>query len=172
MIRLAFFAAACSRPWAVVVPLLAVTLLADPLRPVHAQVPQPPAPAQKSNEVGVLDAITRWLDESAAKARDVLGLGEDERGAIRSNSGVAPGGTNLMTGDVVRGRERCQAAPNGAPDCRTAAAAICQRKGFQAGRSVEIESAERCPAQVWLSGRMAREGECPVESFVTTALCR
>jgi hypothetical protein len=171
MIRSALIATVCLHRCAVAALLAVALLAAGTVRQVYAQAPQPPAPTH-SNDAGVLDAITRWLDESAAKARDVLGLGEDGKGATRSNSGAAPGGTNLMTGDVVRGRERCEAAPNGAPDCRTAASAICQRKGFQTGRSVEIESAERCPAQVWLSGRPAREGECPVQSFVTTALCR
>ncbi len=73
---------------------------------------------------------------------------------------------------VIDGRERCAVAANGAPDCRAAAEAVCRGKGVGSGTSLDIESAQKCPARIWFSGRPPESGECPVESFVTRAVCQ
>jgi hypothetical protein len=72
---------------------------------------------------------------------------------------------------VVAGHERCALAPNGAPDCVAAANAMCKTKGFDAGKSVDMTTAEICPAQVYLSGRNSGEG-CHTETFVSRAFCQ
>jgi hypothetical protein len=41
-----------------------------------------------------------------------------------------------------------------------------------APRSLDTQSAQKCPARVWLSGRLPAENECPLETFVTRAVCQ
>jgi hypothetical protein len=73
---------------------------------------------------------------------------------------------------VVRGRTVCPLAANGAPDCKTASDQLCKAKGYKEGKSVDIESAEKCSAKVYLSGRTGAPGECRMENFVTSAVCQ
>jgi hypothetical protein len=77
-----------------------------------------------------------------------------------------------LPSSMVTGRARCIAAANGAPDCLAATEALCKSKGFTAGNSLDIQSAQRCKAHVWLSGRAAEPTDCTTESFVTRAVCR
>lgn len=73
---------------------------------------------------------------------------------------------------VANGRVVCQVAPNGAPDCKTAAEKLCQTKGYTTGSSLESDAAESCPARVLMSGRPAQPGECRTDNYVTRALCQ
>ena len=69
----------------------------------------------------------------------------------------------------VTGHEKCKPAPNGAPDCAAAAVAVCKAKGFAGGNSVDMTTAEVCPAEVYLGGRNTGPG-CHTETFVSRAL--
>lgn len=73
---------------------------------------------------------------------------------------------------LVEMRERCDKAPNGAPDCAAAAATGCRAKGFTGGKSLDVTTAENCPAPTVLSRQKPNEGECPVETVVTRAVCQ
>jgi hypothetical protein len=77
----------------------------------------------------------------------------------------------IPTARVMRGHEKCSLAPNGAPDCLAAATVLCKGKGFETGKSVDMTTAEICPAQVYLSGRDSGKG-CHTETFVSRALCQ
>jgi hypothetical protein len=151
---------------------------------------QPPA-AQPQNpgfRPGFIDAFGRFIDDSAAKlnsqlksTNETLGnIGSQTSGAAKDAAIGAVGtardaaGTivGLPSARMVSGRERCETAPNGAPDCRAAADAACRAKGFGAGRSLDTQSVQKCPARVWLSGHLPAEGECPHETFVTRAVCQ
>ncbi|MEJ2375598.1 MAG: hypothetical protein P8Y53_15905 [Pseudolabrys sp.] len=72
---------------------------------------------------------------------------------------------------VVHGHEQCKTAPNGAPDCVAAAEAVCKKKGFKGGSSVDMTTAEVCPAEIFLAGRNTGPG-CHTETFVSRALCQ
>jgi hypothetical protein len=72
---------------------------------------------------------------------------------------------------VVEIHEVCPLAGNGAPDCQTAASNACKTKGFKAGQPVDIRTAEKCTASLWVSGQNPANGECPVESMVLRAAC-
>jgi hypothetical protein len=72
---------------------------------------------------------------------------------------------------MVAGRERCASAPNGAPDCRAAADQLCRSNGLGQGNSLDMQSTEKCPARVYISGRRA-ENDCMMEYYVTRAMCR
>ena len=73
---------------------------------------------------------------------------------------------------VARGRVRCAVAPNGAPDCVEAANALCRSKGYGPGKSRDVNTVNKCPTWVWLSGQPAPEGTCTTETFVLQAACQ
>ena len=141
---------------------------------------QDSAPAE---ERGVFGNITRWVDEQASK------LGSHFRGArsgvenLSHEAGVAAKSTvegakdaagavtRIPSARVVTGHEKCTIAPNGAPDCVVAANAICKTKGFESGKSVDMTTAEVCPAQVYMGGR-STGADCRTETFVSRALCQ
>jgi len=138
------------------------------------------APALGADSPGFLDAINRWIDESAANfksgmkgTQDALtGLGTSASDAAKAAKDATDALAKLPGARVVPGRELCQNAPNGSPDCRAAAEAICHSKGFGTGKSLDTQSAQKCPARVWLSGRPPAEGECPTETHVIRAVCQ
>jgi hypothetical protein len=158
-------------------------------RPPAAQAPAPEPPAAQpppntDYQPGFIDAFGRFIGESAAKLNSQIkstnetlgGIGSQTsdaaKGAVGSAKDAAGTIMGLPNARIVTGRERCAAAPNGAPDCRAAADAACRSKGFASGRSLDTQSAQKCPARVWLSGRMPVEGDCSLETFVTRAVCQ
>jgi len=168
---------------------------------VHAamaeEARQPPTPPvqQQAKEPGVFESIGRWfergfsnfksglndakgnidnLGDKAANAGKNIGdkAAEVGKGAADATKGAVDAVTKLPSTRVVEGRERCDIAPNGAPDCGAAALMICKAKGFAGGQSVDFVSAEKCPAAVWMNRRKAEPGECVTETFVTRAMCQ
>jgi hypothetical protein len=73
---------------------------------------------------------------------------------------------------MVTGRIGCPVAANGAPDCKLAADKLCQGKGFKEGKSLNTDSAEKCPAKVYMPGYKREPGDCRTENYVTRALCQ
>lgn len=153
---------------------------AQPVAPASSVPDSPTPPAQAPaprNETGFFGAINRWIDKSSAEFNAGL---NDIRNKINDfserSSKAAKAASDAMTkfpsARMVEGRERCLPAPNGSPDCRTAAESICKSKGFKTGNSIDTQSAQKCPARIWLSGRLPAEGECAVETFVTRAACQ
>jgi hypothetical protein len=160
-----------------------------------AQEPRPPAdvPSQKGSEGAAnpppvsapdpqsqpafVDAIGRWLGDSTTRFRvDLQGaqqtfdqLTDQTRDAAKDATGAVIGLPNMR---IVPVRERCPVAASGGPDCQTAAATACRGKGFAAGKSLDTQSEQKCPAQVLLRGRAPNELECRSETFVTRALCQ
>jgi hypothetical protein len=166
-----------------------------------ANLPPPPpsAPTNPAFQPGFIDVVGRWLGDSKATLDSQLKSTQEKLGSLRSQAddaakeaaeaakqaagaaskdaaGVAQQAAGaiaaLPVARVVNGRTRCAAAPNGAPDCQPAAIALCRDKGFTSGRHLEINSAQKCPSWIWLSGRLPAPGECPVETFVTRAVCQ
>jgi hypothetical protein len=72
---------------------------------------------------------------------------------------------------VISERATCPTAPNGAPDCRAAAEAICKAHGFASGSSVDFQTAEKCPP-IALNRPDREPAICTIESYVTRALCQ
>jgi hypothetical protein len=151
-----------------------------------AEEPQRPADdpasqaAPRAFEPGFLHALGRWFEDSVAGMKNATPVlpdlgdraGEATRGAAVAARDAADAVARLPATRIVTSRQRCEPAGNGAPDCQAAANAACRSKGFGSGRSVDIESAQKCPARVWLSGRPPAEGECVLETFVTRAICQ
>ena len=150
--------------------------------------PAPPAPPP-AYRPGMLDSIGRWFKDSynyvsghVEGARNtVSGIGERAGSAAKDAANVATnaataakdaaaGAVSSLPGTrVVSGKERCDSAPNGAPDCRHAAEAVCRAKGFSAGSSLDIQTAKDCPTEAYIR-RETRE--CKVASFVVRAACQ
>jgi hypothetical protein len=158
------------------------------LAPADAAAPAPqpapaPAPAPSGQRIPTpqetFSAIGRFIDKSITDVgATVKGAGETIGGATSAAGDLAKGvgdvaGTVVrMPTNVVTGRERCQMLSNGSSDCTAAGAALCKQKGFADGKSLEVTSAQNCPATVWLKGGNANAAECKAESFVAKAVCQ
>jgi hypothetical protein len=160
-------------------------------QPTTAQ-PTTAQPPSASYQPGFIDAFGRFIGESASKLNSRLkstnetlgnlssqttGAAKDAaEGAAQAAVGTAKQAAGAIVGlpsqHIVTGRERCAAAANGAPDCRAAADAACRAKGFAAGKGLDTQSAQKCPARVWLSGRLPADGDCQLETFVTRVVCQ
>lgn len=129
----------------------------------------PPAPPQPPRQAGFFGTIGRWIDGSVASVTTVWkGKPQAPPDEAQKRTGISL----LPKNKIVSGRERCETAANGAPDCRGAIEALCRSKGFAPGKSLDIQSAEKCPARVWISGAQPTKGECRMESYVQRAFCR
>jgi hypothetical protein len=154
-----------------------------------------PAPAEKP---GVFQSIGRFFDQGASNFRDHLRgakrkmdeLGDDAaannkaisnqaakvgQGAADVGKGAADATVNAMgavaklpTARMMSGREQCAAAPNGAPDCVTAAEALCRKHGFTSGKSMDFTSAEECPVRTLLG----QTDDCTTVTFISRAMCQ
>jgi hypothetical protein len=156
----------------------------QPLAPPDAAGAAPPPPPDPSYQPGFLDALGRWIGDSTAKVGegikstgDAIGsIGAQATGAAKDAAGAAGQATGAIVGlpgtRVVNGRERCAVAANGAPDCAPAANALCRSKGFTAGKGTDINSAQKCPAWVYWSGRGPNPTDCVPETFVLGAVCQ
>jgi len=145
-------------------------LMAGPTAAQDAPAEPPPSAAPPA---GILDTIGRWLDESKAKIDGQIKNSQDAAKDAAERAGQATGVVLGWPGaKVAHGRVRCAVAPNGAPDCTEAANALCRTKGFSFGKSLDINTAQKCPTWVWLSGRPAPEGTCTTETFVLGASCQ
>jgi hypothetical protein len=172
--------------WALVVAWPAFAQEAQPpVSPAPAATTVAPAPAPPpAFRPGFIDAVGRWLGKSKAKLDEgfkdtqqtIGGIGSQAGQAVKGAAGAAKQATgvivDLPSTRVVMGRQRCPLAPNGAPDCLPAAQALCKYRGFTGGRGLDIDSGQKCPAWVWISGQTPPEGVCRTETFVTRAVCQ
>jgi hypothetical protein len=151
-----------------------------------AQTPGPNAPSSApvaspapSERQGFFDAFGNWVQQGVANAGAGFGamvgaVGGQATQAAKGAADAARNVTKLPVSSVTAGRERCVLAPNGAPDCGAAAAALCRAQGYAGGSSVDFETVEKCPprTRTRVSGRDAPERLCTMEHFVTKALCQ
>lgn len=143
-----------------------------------AQERRPP-----QDEPGFFESIGRWFEEQGQKigstfkdaGKKVENFGHEAGVAAKTTvegaKDAAGAVARIPVARMVTGHEKCQNAPNGAPDCVAAATAMCKAKGFESGKSADMTTAEVCPAQVYLSGRNSGPG-CRTETFVSRALCQ
>jgi hypothetical protein len=155
--------------------------------PAAGQV-APPQPAETQRKGGFLEEFGRWLEKSSADFNAGLKKSTDDFNENMRKAGRAltefgdraataakdatEAVSKLPRTRVVSGNERCELAPNGSPDCRAAAETICRGKGFSGGQSLDTQTAQKCPARVWISGRTPTAEECRLETFVTRAACQ
>ena len=143
-----------------------------------------PVSEQKSNDGGgFLAAVSRWFKDQSASVnssfesarKKVEGMSRDAGDAAKTTvegaKDAAGAVARIPAARAVSGHEKCQLAPNGAPDCVTAASAMCKAKGFDSGKSLDMTTAEVCPPKVYMSGRSTGP-ECSTETFVSRAFCQ
>lgn len=145
-----------------------------PVAPSQQAAPPPAAspPAPERNNPGLVEELGKLLKDSASGLSSTLpsagqaldGLNSSAKDATDSLRRIAP----LSGQTVTTGRTLCPAAANGAPDCKLAADQLCKAKGYAEGRSVDIESSQKCSAKAYFSGN----GACRTENFVTRAVCQ
>ena len=138
-----------------------------------------PQPAERSNP-GLVEEIGKLLKDSATGLKDsATGLTSklpSARDTLEGINNTAKGATDSLTRltppisgqTVVSGRSICPLAGNGAPDCKIASDLLCKEKGYKEGRSVDIETSQKCSAKDYFAGK----GACRTENFVTRAVCQ
>jgi hypothetical protein len=159
-----------------------------------APVQQPP------HKPGIFESVGRFFDDSASNFRDSIrgakrrwdelgseaatnnqNIGDkaDEarktaaeatQNAAEATKNAVDAVAKLPTARMVEGREKCQVAPNGAPDCLSAAEALCRKQGYATGKSMDFTSAEECPARTLL-GQASRD-ECTTTTFINREMCQ
>ncbi|HXD43871.1 MAG TPA: hypothetical protein VN655_01960 [Pseudolabrys sp.] len=154
--------------------LLCAGLLALSAATALAQVAGAP---DKKEDPGFFTSVGKWFDEQLSGAKSAFdNFGREAGAAAKTTADTAKDAADtfvkkLPATTVVSGHEVCRIAPNGAPDCETAATSICKAKGFKSGKSMDMTTAENCPARVYIAGR-STASECRTETFVSSALCQ
>lgn len=137
--------------------------------------------AKPREEPGFFEGIAAWFDRNVGGAfqgagKEVENFGREAGVAAKTTvdgaKDAAGAVARIPAARVMSGHEKCRNAPNGAPDCVAAAERLCKTKGFESGKSVDMTTAEVCPAKVMLQGRTGTPGECRDETFVSRALCQ
>jgi hypothetical protein len=126
------------------------------------------APAA-ADEQGPLGAVGHFIDKSVSGiATGLKATGQAIGDATAPARDAASAVVRLPKTGFVSGNERCAVAPNGAPDCATAAQALCRAKGFEGGRSLDTQT-RTCLPQATAAGGSFKLGDCV---YVTRALCQ
>lgn len=146
-------------------PSLGVQSLPQQSAPTGPQQQPEPAPPAREENPGLINEIGKLFDK-LPKIKSPSETLEDIKGA-------GEGLTNLARPAImVTGRMACVVSANGAPDCKAGAEKLCQSKGYKDGKSLDIDSVEKCSAKVYIPGRKRQPGDCKTENVVTKALCQ
>jgi hypothetical protein len=151
--------------------------------PGLALPPQPPptgaAPPSASTDQkhGFFDNLGRWWQDSVADFNAKLKeqqskLDDINKKSAEAMSNAASAVAKLQTSKVIEIHEPCAIAGNGAADCATAAVNACKGKGFKDGQPLDVRTAEKCNASLWVSGPPSTPADCPVETVVLRAACQ
>jgi hypothetical protein len=157
-------------------------------QPPPASAAAPDAPAEKR---GFLDDLSRWWHESVAdfnaKLKDQQSKLDDfNKKSVEAAKDAATATQQAMksaadamvksaTSKVIETHAPCAVAGNGAADCASAAANACKSKGFSDGQPLDVRTAEKCNASLWLQGQGQQHSaaaECPIETIVLRAACQ
>ena len=160
---------------------------AQPVSPAPSGPTMPPQPPPVEKR-GFLNDFGHWWDDSItsfrakmqeqqAKANDFNKTSVDAakdaatatQQAMKNAADVI---VRLPASRVIEIHEVCPLAGNGAPDCQAAAINACRGKGFSNGLPVDIRTAEKCTASLWVSGQNPASSDCPVETVVLRASCQ
>jgi hypothetical protein len=152
-------------------PLQAPQGQAEP--PPQPDTSQAPAPGYKP---GFIDLFGRWIGDSVSNwntgLKGAADVAKDAADAATTVTRDTAGAVARFPGTrVISERATCPTAPNGAPDCRAAAEAICKGRGFASGSSIDFQTAEKCPP-IALNRPDREPVVCTIESYVTRALCQ
>lgn len=131
----------------------------------------PAAPPPERSNPGLIEELGKLLKDSASglgslpsPGQTLEGLNSSAKDASDSLKRIAP----LSGQTMASGRTLCPVSANGASDCKVGADQLCKEKGYAEGKSVDIESTQKCSAKAYFSG----QGACRTENFVTRAVCQ
>jgi hypothetical protein len=160
--------------------------LTSPPQPPLASAALPPAPAEQQH--GFFDNLGRWWHDSVAdfnaklkeqqsklddfNKKSAAAAKEAAAATQEAMSNAAAAMVKLPASKVIEIHELCAIAGNGAADCATAAANACKGKGFKDGQPLDVRTAEKCNASLWMSGQSSAAADCPVETVVLRAACQ
>jgi hypothetical protein len=149
--------------------------LALPAQPSPPGAAPPSASADQQH--GFFDNLGRWWHDSVAdfnaKLKEQQSKLEDfNKKSAEAMSNAASAVVKLQTSKVIEIHEPCAIAGNGAADCATAAVNACKSKGFKDGQPLDVRTAEKCNASLWVSGQPSTPADCPVETVVLRAACQ
>jgi hypothetical protein len=137
--------------------------------------PVAPPPAAPASNPGLVEEFNKLLKKSADGLSSTFSWTvKGSQQSFEDLNARAKDATDSLTRvqSVVTGRSSCPVSSNGAPDCESASEKMCKAKGYKSGKSLDIETAEKCSAKVYISGRTGAPGECRTENFVTRAVCQ
>jgi hypothetical protein len=153
--------------------------------------PPPPSPgaaapsASTDQPHGFFDNLGHWWHDSVADFNAKLKEQQSKLDDFNKKSAEAMSNFNkksaeamsnaasaLQTSKVIEIHEPCAIAGNGAADCATAAVNACKGKGFKDGQPLDVRTAEKCNASLWVSGQPSTPADCPDETVVLRAACQ
>lgn len=140
-----------------------------PNPPPQQQQPEPAAPPAREENPGLINELGKLWDKSISvlpKIKSPSETLEDIKGASESLTNLA------KPSSMVTGRMACAVSANGAPDCKSGADRLCQSKGYKEGKSLDVDSAEKCSPKAYIPGRKREPGDCKTENYVIKALCQ
>jgi hypothetical protein len=146
--------------------------------PDQAAAPPPSA----NDKRGFLNDFGQWWNDSIAnfgakmkEQQTKLDEFNKQQSDAAKDAGQAmkkAAGAMFSPSKVIEIQQLCPTAGNGAPDCATAATNVCKGKGFSAGQPIDIRTAERCKASLWVSGQNPTIADCPVETVLLRVACQ
>jgi hypothetical protein len=114
--------------------------------------------------------LRQSVDENNAKWRELGAKSEKAaKDAAVAQKEAAEAFKNLANTRVIEGRQVCEPAANGSPDCQAAAEVICKGKGFAIGKSADITTTRKCSARALLE---RDDSQCRTETVVIKAACQ
>jgi hypothetical protein len=114
--------------------------------------------------------LKQSVDQSNAKWRELGAKSEKAaKDAAVAQKEAAEAFKNLANTRVIEGRQVCEPAANGSPDCQAAAEVICKGKGFAIGKSADITTTRKCSARALLQ---RDDSQCRTETVVIKAACQ
>jgi hypothetical protein len=145
-------------------------------QPVPAQ-PEPqqiePSPPPRDENPGLINEIGKLFEKSKSLLPPLKSPSEtiDDFNARTKDAGQSL--SNIAKpSTMVSGRAACLVSANGAPDCKAGADRLCQGKGYNEGKSLDTDAAEKCSPKVYLPGYKRQPGDCKTENYVTRAVCQ
>jgi hypothetical protein len=166
----------------------------EPQGSPEVAVPPQPSPAAASQvppeKRGFFDNLAHWWNDSVADFNAKLKEQQSKLDDLNKKSAeaakdaaaatqqamknAADAMVKSATSKVIEVHAPCAIAGNGAADCASAAANACKGKGFSDGQPLDVRTAEKCNASLWLQGQGQRtaNAECPVETVVLRAACQ
>ncbi len=141
-----------------------------PAQPAPPQAAPPPPTPEKPGLISEIGKLLHKLPTLKSPSETIDDLNERTRDATK---GATETLTNLARpSSMVSGRTICPVSANGAPDCKAASDRLCQDKGYKEGKSLTMDSAEKCSAKVLIPGRTRKPDDCHTDNYVTAALCQ